>query len=95
MGKGTEVIFIEGHSVDGTYEKIVESIKDFKNFDCTVFKQNGVGKGDAIRLGFEKSKGEILMILDADVTVDPEELKRFYDIITHGKGEFVNGVRLV
>ena len=95
LGKGTEVIFVEGHSTDGTYEKIVESIKDFKNFDCKVFKQNGVGKGDAIRLGFEKSKGEILMILDADVTVDPEELKRFYDIITHGKGEFVNGVRLV
>jgi len=95
LGKGTEVIFVEGHSTDGTYEKIVESIKDFKNFDCKVFKQNGIGKGDAIRLGFEKSKGEILMILDADVTVDPEELKRFYDVITHGKGEFVNGVRLV
>jgi len=95
LGKGTEVIFVEGHSTDGTYEKIVENIKGFKNFDCKVFKQNGIGKGDAIRLGFEKSKGEILMILDADITVDPEELKRFYDIIAHGKGEFVNGVRLV
>ena len=95
LGKGTEVIFVEGHSTDGTYEKILESIKDFKNFDCKVFKQEGEGKGDAVRFGFEKSKGEILMILDADMTVEPEELKRFYEIIISGKGEFVNGVRLI
>ena len=95
LGKGTEVIFVEGHSTDGTYEKILESIAKFKNLDCKVFKQEGEGKGDAVRFGFQKSKGEILMILDADITVEPEELKRFYEIIISGKGEFVNGVRLV
>jgi hypothetical protein len=54
-----------------------------------------VGKGDAVRLGFEKATGDVLMILDADLTVPPEDLPRFYDALVSGKGEFINGVRLV
>jgi glycosyltransferase involved in cell wall biosynthesis len=54
-----------------------------------------VGKGDAVRLGFDKARGDVLMILDADLTVPPEDLPRFYDALVSGKGEFVNGVRLV
>ena len=60
-----------------------------------LFRQPGIGKADAIRLGFEKATGDILMILDADLTVPPEDLPRFYEAITTGKGEFINGVRLV
>jgi glycosyltransferase involved in cell wall biosynthesis len=58
-------------------------------------RQTGAGKGDAVRLGFAKAKGEILMILDADMTVPPEELPRFYEALHAGRGEFINGVRLV
>jgi glycosyltransferase involved in cell wall biosynthesis len=62
---------------------------------CKFLRQRGVGKGDAVRLGFENAEGEILMILDADLTVTPEDLLRFYAIVRSGKGEFINGVRLV
>ncbi|MDP2724847.1 MAG: glycosyltransferase family 2 protein [Syntrophales bacterium] len=60
-----------------------------------MLRQSGVGKGDAVRLGFAHAKGDILMILDADLTVPPECLPRFYDVLHRGKGEFANGVRLV
>ena len=55
----------------------------------------GKGKGDAVRKGFDEARGDILMILDADLTMPPEELPKFYEAIATGKGEFINGSRLV
>ena len=95
MGRGTELIFVEGHSTDNTYERIEEAINEFPERRCRLFRQHGQGKGDAVRLGFEKAEGEMLMILDADLTVPPEDLPRFYEVLMSGKGEFANGVRLV
>ncbi|NOT04588.1 MAG: glycosyltransferase [Anaerolineales bacterium] len=95
MGSGTEIVFVEGHSHDNTYETIADEIPLHPSTPSLLFRQPGIGKADAIRLGFEKSTGDILMILDADLTVPPEDLPRFYDAIVSGKGEFVNGVRLV
>jgi SAM-dependent methyltransferase len=95
MGSGTELIFVEGHSRDNTYETIEKEIALHPHTPSLLFRQNGVGKADAIRLGFEKASGDILMILDADLTVPPEDLPRFYEAITSGQGEFINGVRLV
>ena len=54
-----------------------------------------LGKGDAVRKGFNAATGEVLMILDADLTVPPEDLPKFYKAIAEGKGDFVNGTRLV
>ena len=95
MGRGTELIFVEGHSQDDTYEVIEQMIKAHPEWQCRLFRQTGVGKGDAVRLGFARASGDIVMILDADLTVPPEDLPRFYEVIRSGKGEFVNGVRLV
>jgi ubiquinone/menaquinone biosynthesis C-methylase UbiE len=95
MGSGTEIIFVEGHSRDNTYETIEKEIPLHPSTPSLLFRQPGIGKADAIRLGFEKASGDILMILDADLTVPPEDLPRFYDAIVSGKGEFINGVRLV
>ncbi len=95
MGSGTEIIFVEGHSRDNTYETIADEIPLHPLTPSLLFRQPGIGKADAIRLGFEKASGDILMILDADLTVPPEDLPRFYDAIASGKGEFINGVRLV
>jgi SAM-dependent methyltransferase len=95
MGSGTEIIFVEGHSRDHTYEAIERNIAIHPERNCQLHRQNGVGKGDAVRLGFEKAHGDILMILDADLTVPPEDLPRFYEALYSGKGEFINGVRLV
>lgn len=95
MGQKTEIVFVEGGSNDHTYEVIAETIKRFPDKQARLFRQKGKGKGDAVRLGFEQATGEILMILDADLTVPPEDLVRFYNAIISGKGEFINGVRLV
>jgi SAM-dependent methyltransferase len=95
MGKGTELIFVEGNSSDNTYEVIEKAISIHPEKSSKLFKQKGKGKGDAVRLGFQYASGDILMILDADMTVPPEELPRFYEAIASGEGEFINGVRLV
>jgi glycosyltransferase involved in cell wall biosynthesis len=95
LGKHTEIIFVEGNSADNTYAKIEEVIKSHPDVDIKLLKQTGKGKGDAVRKGFESAEGDILMILDADMTVDPEELPKFYNALKSGKGEFINGTRLV
>lgn len=95
MGRETELIFVEGHSSDDTYSAIEREIKAHPEQKSLLLRQSGVGKGDAVRLGFTHAKGDILMILDADLTVPPECLPRFYDVLHRGKGEFANGVRLV
>jgi ubiquinone/menaquinone biosynthesis C-methylase UbiE len=95
MGKSTELIFVEGHSRDKTYEAIEEAIANHPERNCKLFRQTGVGKGDAVRVGFNQVSGDILMILDADLTVPPEDLPRFFEVLCSGKGDFANGVRLV
>ncbi|MGP8004942.1 MAG: glycosyltransferase [Smithella sp.] len=95
MGGGTELIFVEGNSTDNTYQMIEKAIADNPQRKSMLLSQSGKGKGDAVRLGFEQAHGDILMILDADLTVPPEDLPRFYDVLSSGKAEFVNGVRLV
>ena len=95
MGSETELIFVEGHSVDDTYQVLEQTIKVHPEWKSKLYKQQGVGKANAVQLGFEKAEGDIVMILDADLTVPPEDLPRFYDALVTGKGEFINGVRLV
>lgn len=95
MGSGMELVFVEGHSRDDTYSTIEQEIAAHPERESQLHRQTGVGKGDAVRLGFAKAKGDILMILDADMTVPPEDLPRFYEALHAGRGEFINGVRLV
>ena len=95
LGRHTQLVFVEGGSTDNTYETIESLIEQYPEKDISLYRQTGKGKGDAVRLGFDKADGDILMILDADMTVPPEDLPRFVDAITSGKGEFINGVRLV
>ena len=95
LGKETEILFIEGHSTDQTFETIEQAIERFSDRKCRLLQQSGRGKGDAVRLGFDEASGDILLILDADMTVPPEDLTRFVDALVSGNGEFVNGVRLI
>jgi len=95
MGRGTELIFVEGHSKDRTFEAIEAAIASHPERPSKLLRQAGAGKGDAVRLGFAHAGGEVLMILDADLTVPPETLPRFYRALVQGSGEFINGVRLV
>ena len=95
MGRETEIVFVEGHSKDDTFTAIERESAAHPSTPSLLLKQPGIGKADAIRAGFERASGDILMILDADLTVPPEDLPRFYEALVSGKGEFINGVRLV
>jgi glycosyltransferase involved in cell wall biosynthesis len=88
MGRQMEIIFVEGHSYDGTYEECERVKAQYPQKDITVLVQDGKGKGNAVRKGFSHAKNDILMILDADLTVAPEDLPKFFDAISSGKGEF-------
>jgi SAM-dependent methyltransferase len=95
LGAGTELIFVEGHSRDNTWEEIQRVAAAFPQRRIKTLRQTGKGKGNAVREGFAAATGDILMILDADLTMPPEELSKFYDVIASGRAEFANGVRLV
>jgi len=96
FGKHTEIIFIEGNSTDDTWQKIQEIQKKYSaTHDIKVGQQQGKGKADAVREGYKIATGDILMILDADLTVPPEDLPKFYNAIASSKGDFINGTRLV
>ncbi len=96
FGKEVEIIFIEGNSTDDTWEKIQEIQKKYAaTHTIKIGQQKGKGKADAVREGFKLATGDILMILDADLTVPPEDLPKFYNAIASGKGDFINGTRLV
>jgi SAM-dependent methyltransferase len=90
-----EILYVEGNSQDDTLSEIHRVIAAYPNKDIKVLVQDGKGKGDAVRKGFDNARGDILMILDADLTTPPEDLPKFYKAIATGKGEYINGTRLV
>ena len=96
LGRFTEVLFVEGHSSDDTWAEIERVCASYRGpLRLRKFRQSGKGKADAVWLGFDQAEGEVLMILDADLTVRPEDLPRFAQAMAEGRGEFVNGCRLV
>jgi SAM-dependent methyltransferase len=96
MGTATELIFVEGHSTDDTWAAIQRTVQAYDGpLKLRAFQQTGKGKGDAVRLGFAHATGDVLMILDADLTVPPEELPAFFDVLAGGHADFVQGTRLV
>jgi glycosyltransferase involved in cell wall biosynthesis len=108
MGARTEIVFVDGDSTDGTVAEIEREMmrwrgtKEIKLIHQVARSETRaanlmlkLGKGDAVRKGFAAATGDVLMILDADLTVPPEDLPKFYDAISRGKGELINGTRLV
>ncbi|MCP3903750.1 MAG: glycosyltransferase [Planctomycetes bacterium] len=95
IGRRTEIIFVDGHSTDGTPDEVGRVIDAYPDRDIRFMEQDGRGKGDAVRKAFAAATGDVLMILDADLTVPPEDLPRFLRPIVEGTGEFINGTRLV
>lgn len=95
FGLTQEFIFIDGNSKDGTFEEMLRVKEKYKDKKIEVYKQSGTGKGNAVREAFDKSTGEVLMILDSDLTTPPEDLPKFYYAIAKNRGEFINGCRLI
>lgn len=89
----TELIFVEGHSKDWTWQEIEKSQK--RDGNITAYKQMGIGKADAVHLGVSHSRSDIIIILDADLSVPPEDIPKFYEVLVNNRGEFINGSRLV
>ena len=95
FGTSQEFIFIEGNSQDNTYEEMERVQAAYPDKNIKLMRQTGKGKGNAVREAFDVASGDILMILDADLTMPPEELPKFYEALCQNKGEFINGCRLV
>ncbi|MGE5042128.1 MAG: glycosyltransferase family 2 protein [Candidatus Levyibacteriota bacterium] len=94
FGSKQELIFVEGNSKDNTWQEIKE-LKGTAKRIIKAYKQKGKGKADAVRLGFSKATGDILVILDSDLSVPPEDLPKFFNVLASGKAGFVNGSRFV
>jgi len=95
FGSEQEFIFVDGNSSDGTYNEILRVQEKYSTKNIKAIMQTGKGKGNAVREGFEIAGGDILYILDADLTTPPEDMSKFYEAIRNNKGEFINGCRLV
>jgi SAM-dependent methyltransferase len=90
-----EIIFVEGHSKDGTWEEIQRVVAAYPQYNIKAMQQPGKGKADAVFAAFDVARGDVVMIVDADLTMPPEQLSKFWQALRSGKGEFVNGSRLV
>jgi len=95
FGLSQEIIFVDGHSKDNSHHEMLRVKNAYPEKNIKVMIQTGAGKGNAVREGFEAASGEVLMILDADMTMPPEDLGKFYIALKENKGEFINGCRLV
>ncbi len=95
MGKWTEFIFVEGGSTDHTWAEIQRVQAAYPAVRIKALQQSGKGKGNAVREGFARAEGDLLMILDTDLTMPPEELPKYFDAVTRSHCEFANGCRLV
>ncbi len=96
MGARTELIFVEGGSTDDTWDVIQRAVRDYSGpLELSCCQQPGRGKGDAVRAGFARATGDLLMILDGDLTVTPEDLPKFYEAAVAGAGDYIHGTRMV
>ena len=95
LGRHTEYIFMDGHSTDGTVEEIERVTKAYPDRDIKFAYQDGKGKADAVRKAFGMATGDVFMILDSDLTMPPEDLPKYFEVIAAGTAEFVNGSRLI
>lgn len=95
MGRGTEILFVENGSTDDTGARIEEAIERHPDRDIRLLVMPEGGKARAVHAGFAAARHELLMILDADLSVAPEDLPKFYDALVSGRGELINGSRLV
>lgn len=95
MGSHTEIIFCDDKSTDGTADEVRRMQKLYPNRDIRLLDGPGICKAENVWTGFRAATGDVLMILDADLTVMPEELPFFFTALVANTGEFVNGSRLV
>lgn len=95
MGSETEIIFCDDHSTDGTAEEVRRMQSAYPDKNIRLVTGPGICKAENVWTGFRAARGDILMILDGDLTTMPEELPYFYKALTERRAEFANGSRLI
>jgi len=95
MGKHTEILFCDDQSTDGTAREIERMQASRPDKRIRLIQGPGRGKAENVWTGFRAARGDVLMILDADLTVMPEELPMFFRALVSSRGDFINGTRLV
>jgi hypothetical protein len=90
-----EILFVEGHSTDGTREEIERVIATNPEKNIRVIGQPGKGQGDAIRVGFKEAQGEVIILYEGDGTSDPRDLYYVWEAMQSKRFEFIEGSRLV
>lgn len=95
VGSECEIVFVEGHSTDGTREEIQRVIEAYPEKNIRLLVQDGIGQGDAIRKGFSEARGDVVILLEADQTSPPEDVRKAFEVIASGRAEFVNGSRFI
>lgn len=95
MGKHTEILFCDDRSTDGTADEVRRMIALYPDKDIRLVEGPGICKAENVWAGFRAARADVLVILDADLTVMPEELPMFVRALVTLQGDFVNGSRLI
>ena len=93
--ENTEIIFSYGKSKDNTLKVMKQITQSNKLFKFKLVKQTKNGKANAVWEALNVVENDLIAILDADISVDPETLSDFFDIIEKNNADFVNGTRLI
>lgn len=83
---GDELIVVDGHSKDKT-------LAIARQMEVKVFLDHGKGKGEAMRLGVEKAKGEMIVFFDADGSHEEKDILKMIKLLQNDKADFVIGSR--
>ena len=95
MGRHTEIVFCDDKSTDGTVIEVQRMQALYPEKNIRLVLGPGICKAENVWTGFRAARGDVLMILDADLTVMPEELPMFLRALASSSGDFINGSRLV
>lgn len=95
VGAGTEILFVEGHSTDGTRAEIERVASRYPEKNVRLLVQDGIGQGDAIYKGFSEASGDVIILLEADRTSPPQDVLKAFDIVAGGRADYVNGSRFI
>jgi len=86
-----EIILVDDFSTDGTRELIKDKLE--ATVDQVIYQPRNLGKGAALRAGFQSATGDILMVQDADLEYDPRQYAALIEPIVTDKADVVYGSR--
>lgn len=89
-----EIIVVDDNSPDGTGQILEKLKKQYRNLKI-IHRKGKLGLSSAVLEGWKISKGQIIGVMDADLSHPPEKIKEMYNYINKGKADFVIGSRYI